>query len=74
MNKQNPELEQSTNYEALYDRPVVDATIEGIEFSDPKDAQARVVLGREVAPGISFAMEVDADGLPRPNPFGTAGV
>lgn len=74
MNKQNPELEQSTNYEAIYDRPVVDATIEGIEFSNPEDARTRAVLGREVAPGISFAMEVDEDGLPRPNPFGGGAV
>lgn len=75
MIEQTPNQEElQKNYEALYERPVVDAQIEGINFDNPEDAKTRLVLGREVAPGISVAMEIDDDGLPRPNPFGRSAV
>lgn len=75
MIEQNPHHEElHTNYEALYERPIVDARIEGIDFDNPEDAKTRLVLGREVAPGISMALEIDEDGLPLPSPFGAAAV
>jgi hypothetical protein len=72
-NQNHEELQN--NYEALYERPIVDATVTGVEFFGNQDeAKTRLVLATEIAPGISYALEIDDAGLPRPNPFGRSAV